>query len=455
MAAPKLETADIRHKVLLAEDQTDIVNIIRFAIESDYNFDIYHAKTGFEAIEIINKNKDLSLILCDHSMDPGNARTVYDFLKDQELDIPFVFTSGETVQNFKGFEEAEEVKGVNKKQLLQKLPEIVQAFFEVDMKVPPKEFTGIGVETLLAFTQLHEDVYIQLSSGRYLKYYSQSDSLDIADINHLRRKGVSKLFLKQESLTWMKREVVENFPDIVEGKTQLGQLQLRNQVYEEKVTVSSPFEYEKEFLQEVEAERDATLRKISMNPRLRALLKRLKLSKDQYYNEHINLLCNISCSIAKNMNWSTSETMQKMIYASYLHDILFADHTHLAEIRDIHQFENEKGNLSDYERKVFLENPNYVTQIAREDSKAPADVEHILLQHRELPDGSGFPRGLKHHQMNAMACLFIIAHDFVDELYMDSNLGLQDYVKKAREKFKGSHFDKITMAILNTGNAGL
>ncbi len=451
MAAPKIEP-QMRHKILLAEDQPDIVNIVRFALESEYNFDIFTAKDGYEAMEIINQHKDLNLIICDHTMEPGNAKTVYDFIKDQNLDIPFVFTSGEQVQNFKGFEEAKEVKGVNKKQLLEKLPDLIQVFFEVDVKVPPKDFTGITVETLLSFKQLHEDVYIQLSSGRYLKYYSQSDSVVLDDVDKLKKKKVERLYLKKQALNWMRRELINHFPEIVSGKTDLGKLQLTRPIMEEKLVVSSPFEYEKEFLDQVENERAATLKKISMNPRLRGLLKRLKIAKEQYYQDHILLLCNIGCAIAKNLDWAKNETMEKIIYAAYLHDILFSDLTHLAEIKDIHHFNEIKHSMSDYEQKTFLENPNYVTQIAREDSKAPPDVETILLQHRELPDGSGFPRGLKHNQMNALACLFIVAHDFVDELYMNPKLLIPEYIKIAKKRFKGSHFEKIILAIGKTGN---
>jgi HD-GYP domain-containing protein (c-di-GMP phosphodiesterase class II) len=456
MGAPKLEAEPVRHKILIAEDQLDIFNIVKFTLESEYSFDILWASDGFKAIEILNANRDIQLVLCDHTMEPGNARTVYEWIKDQNLEIPFVFTSGTDVTNFQGFEEAgDSVKGVKKKNLLGKLPELIQAFFEVDVKIPPKEFTGISVETLLTFERLHEDIYIQLSSGRYLKYYSSEDSVNNQDVNKLRKKEVKKLYLKKQALSWIKRELVDNFPEVVEGKVKLENLLLRKPVTEEKLKVTSPFEYEKEFLDEVEAQRDRTLKKISMNPRLRALLKRLKISKDDYYQDHITLLCNIACAIAKNLDWTKPETMEKIIYAAYIHDVLFADHTHLAEIRDIHYFEKIKSKLSDYEQKMFLENPQYVTQIAKEDPKSPPDVDKILLEHRELPDGSGFPRGLKHHQFSPLSCLFIIAHDFVDELYMNPALTMQEYMVIAKRRFKGASFEKVILAIGKSGNASL
>ncbi|MBL7666264.1 MAG: response regulator [Bacteriovoracaceae bacterium] len=449
-AAKKLELKNT-HLALIADDQVDIVNIMKFFIESEYNFDIIVAQNGMEAIDLLNKFPNVDIIFCDHTMSPGNAQTVYDFLKDQNREIPFIFTSGKQVQNFKGFENAALVKGINKKEMLLELPQVIQSFFEVDVKIPPKEFTGISIETLLSFTQLHEDVYIQLSSGRYLKYFSKKDQVLSDDVKKLKEKKVTKLFLKKESLTWIKRELQESFPAIVAGKAKLEDLKFVKAVQEDRLKVSSPFEYEKEFLDQIQEERDHALRKIAMNPRLRALLKRLKVNKDDYYNGHIELLCSVACAIAKNLEWATQETMAKMIYAAYLHDILFVDHPHLARIPDLAEFNKMKHELTDYEQKIFLENPNYITQVAREDNKAPPDMEYILLQHRELPDGSGFPRGLKHNQMNALACLFMVAHDLVDELYINPNLDLFSYAKKARKKFFGKHFEKIFKGVINSG----
>ena len=41
-------------------------------------------------------------------------------------------------------------------------------------------------------------------------------------------------------------------------------------------------------------------------------------------------------------------------------------------------------------------------------------MDTIVLQHHELPDGSGFPRGLYHHQISPLACVFIVAQDLLD-----------------------------------------
>jgi len=46
------------------------------------------------------------------------------------------------------------------------------------------------------------------------------------------------------------------------------------------------------------------------------------------------------------------------------------------------------------------------------------NVDKIILQHHELSDGSGYPRGLDYKTIHPSAAVFIVIEDFVDSLFM-------------------------------------
>ena len=46
-----------------------------------------------------------------------------------------------------------------------------------------------------------------------------------------------------------------------------------------------------------------------------------------------------------------------------------------------------------------------------------ADVDAIIIQHHERPDKLGFPRGLGALSISPLSCIFILASEFVDEIY--------------------------------------
>lgn len=45
----------------------------------------------------------------------------------------------------------------------------------------------------------------------------------------------------------------------------------------------------------------------------------------------------------------------------------------------------------------------------RRDSFLPTDIDNIILNHHELPDGKGYPRGLSSMQISPISCIFILA----------------------------------------------
>ncbi len=75
------------------------------------------------------------------------------------------------------------------------------------------------------------------------------------------------------------------------------------------------------------------------------------------------------------------------------------------------------------------------------------DVERILLQQKERPDGSEFPSGITFKQLFPLSCLFIISHEFVDYLYDHPDWSFRKFVETVKPHYKGPYFIKILQAI--------
>jgi hypothetical protein len=82
------------------------------------------------------------------------------------------------------------------------------------------------------------------------------------------------------------------------------------------------------------------------------------------------------------------------------------------------------------------------------------------LEHHERPDGTGFPRGLFHHQIAPLSALFIIAHDLLGyflqkgkdtnmEEFIDTRAGLytQGMFKKIFKAIEKDYMDKMSMGV--------
>ena len=81
-------------KILLIDDEKEILDILKLFIKSRYPNEILEAQSGNEAIKIMEKEKDnIVLTLVDWRMKDGNGGVVYKWLKDKGFPFPYIMAS--------------------------------------------------------------------------------------------------------------------------------------------------------------------------------------------------------------------------------------------------------------------------------------------------------------------------------------------------------------------------
>jgi HD-GYP domain-containing protein (c-di-GMP phosphodiesterase class II) len=201
---------------------------------------------------------------------------------------------------------------------------------------------------------------------------------------------------------------------------------------------------DQEYFETVRSNMDDLIRKLEKRPKLTTAMKTLQVDREgNYLKTHVDLLCYVSCSIGRMLGWVTQKTIDKLILAAYLHDIRYFENQKLARIRSLAEFEEKKPSLTEEEQKIFLEGPSYSARMARDEATDSLDVERILIQQKERPDGTGFPEGVDFKQLFPLSCLFMVSHEFVDYVYSTPNWNFRDFTVKARAVYKGPYFIKI------------
>ncbi len=170
-------------------------------------------------------------------------------------------------------------------------------------------------------------------------------------------------------------------------------------------------------------------------------------SENQYLKQHILLLCEVMSGLGEKLGWVSSKTIDKLIYVAFLHDIRFMQFPKLARIQTKKEFEILKPRLTMAEQKAFLEAPKYAAEMARQDSEAYPDAIKMLLQQKELPDGSGHPQGLTSNLLAPLSCLFIFSHFFVDYVIDNPDWTISDFQRTFKPRLKGQYFQKLFQII--------
>ena len=65
--------------------------------------------------------------------------------------------------------------------------------------------------------------------------------------------------------------------------------------------------------------------------------------------------------------------------------------------------------------------------------KIPPDVDRLILEHHEMPNGDGFPRGLSGTQISPLSCAFILSGLLAKYiLHEKENFTIEGFVNKFR-----------------------
>ncbi|MDO9183853.1 MAG: response regulator [Bacteriovorax sp.] len=193
------------------------------------------------------------------------------------------------------------------------------------------------------------------------------------------------------------------------------------------------------------------LDQVRKSPKLKQLFAQLKVDRttDNYVLSHIGILINISTAICINMEWNTDKTLEKFVYASYLHDMALSQRPDLARINTSEALEAKKESLSPSDYKLILEHPNIASNSIAGMREIPQDVDAIIRQHHELPKGTGYPLKIGHQKISPLSVVFIIAHDLTEYILANPKWKIEDYVEKSKSKFQGAHFIKILRSLAN------
>jgi HD-GYP domain-containing protein (c-di-GMP phosphodiesterase class II) len=194
----------------------------------------------------------------------------------------------------------------------------------------------------------------------------------------------------------------------------------------------------------------ATLKKMEKNKKLKNIFEGIRFDQlgSDYLKIHIQLLCEVLCGVGTQVGWVSDKTMDKLIYAAYLHDVYLMEFPQLAKIQSKSELLRRQEEFTAEEQKRYLDAPAYAAELARLDSESYPDVVKMLIQQRELPDGSGFPNGTTGTHLTPLACLFIFSHYLVDYMIDNPNWTLEGFVKTYQRLLKGAYFTKIFQAIM-------
>ena len=402
--------------VLVVDDEIEIVEIIEFLVKAKFPDDteIYLAYSAITAIDILKNNK-IDLCISDHNMFNGNGDEIFKYIMINKLAVKFVLCSSITPCQmpeiypldviYHHIEKPDIVEGVNI--LAEKLKSSLPLNSNAEVLVLKERYIAVRLDFLLLLEKTPTDIYIRISENKYLKCLNTNEIFTIEDNDKYLSKDIAYLYVQVPlNHDYMNKLIfnalnkvmaIKNIPlneKMIISHSQLTQLINFSGMSEELASVT------KENIEQ-------SISIIMENQLLENFWKKLNLM-GEYPSKLYSLHAMLASVIAKKLKWSTKSTMFKLTLAAFLQDITLST-LKVMKIYDYLNFLEIEFSLSSEEIKNFLEHPMKAKLLINSFKSIPPDIDKIILEQHEMPDGSGFPRNLNSNQIGPLSCLFILS----------------------------------------------
>ena len=323
---------------------------------------------------------------------------------------------------------------------------------------PDTAFVRVRTDGVDLKQPLNADIFVRLGKNRYCRRFRKEDGFDLNDLNvSLRSKAISAFYLRKEDAELLLAAQSARVDHVLENPSaepaESREAAEASLLVVQDVVGRMGFTPEAQRLTRKAAE--LALKAVGSSPQLSNVLDRLKRHEGRYITSHSLMLAEVACAIAYRVGMASPQNFLKLAMAAFLHDLTMEDDA-LAKVRSLREIESGgKARFDTSAARIYRLHPVKAAEFASQFNEIPSDVDTILLQHHELPDGSGFPRGLFHHQINPLASLFILAHEllnfFLDQVPSNNRASMiPAFVTQRKPAFvttEESAFRKILMSL--------
>jgi len=438
-------------KILYAEDEEMLRELLVFTLDAEFDCEVLEASSGNQAIALLKENPDIKIVLSDYTMPDGTGGDLYNYIKDNCPEIPFVLISGNSPDTLGEFDNFKDVnpnnayfsKPFDENTLLQTLKEIINGTDEAIADAPPPAYCKVNIRSFYRFNQVSSNIYLRLSEEKYIKVINPQELYDVSQMEKYEHRGCKYLYVESKDYP----EFSEFFVKSTIARFELGKaLSDGERVSLEVDSLKAVTEtihnlgISESVIELTNNISSSVIENFDKESQLAKLLKSMMENKEFRY-QHALLISYIGCAILKKMKLQTESTLQKFTIASLLHDIDFEDEE-LARVHDILGTEHEGIEYNTIER--IKAHPQLAAELVKEMKNLPPDVDTIILSHHELPDGSGYPRGMGALKLSPLSCIFIVTERIVEHIW-DSNFdvsGLPGHLESLKESYMKGNFKK-------------
>ncbi len=281
-------------------------------------------------------------------------------------------------------------------------------------EIEKEELLPMKLRNFYLFDSVPYDVFLELTSTKYIKIISANKRYVHSEINAYAKKNIKYLYLRKNEYLKFLEDGIEKLLTIFDSNQRLGAKKtISNQIrsiliihqYVQTVGVSDSLTKLCDAV--ISSTRDVILE----HKKFKNILQFFPTAHADLAEQAIMTLY-LSESILTALGWASETSRKKLGLASLLYDSMLKNDD-LSKITSLE--DPSLPMFTETEQIEFRDHPLKAAEIARQFSAYP-DADFIVAQHHERPKGDGFPSKLSTNRLTAHSCTFILANNFITKL---------------------------------------
>jgi len=309
---------------------------------------------------------------------------------------------------------------------------------EKTVELDKDECVAVKIKNFYRFEEMDYDVYLEKGDDKFLRIITKGEAFNQALIQRYVRLGTKELYLQKEMRVKFLDKTIDNlfifFTEESDENRVIYQAQVGAAcVVHEYIRTIGICEKVIRLCEKIVAVTNEVYKNLNMI----RVLKDFPLV-DGDISEQSILTSYVCEGLIRGIGWSSDLSRVKLGLASIIHDCALenGELQKLVSIKDpsIIKFTEE-------EIRRYIKHPKIAAEVSKHFTNH-SEIDFVIAQHHELPNGKGFPEGLNAHQIPQLSCVFILANNFVKELVNCSwtAVGIHSIIRTFKERYDTGNF---------------
>ena len=421
-------------RILVVDDEVEIADIICLFIGGQFSASFVSVSNGLEAIDLLSKNPtQFQLVISDFNMPECNGLELFKFIKSKFPYLPFLLVTSDLWIDHPEFHNQLNVGYVCKPfiddTLIQETERLLKA-----CSLPSHhehKYVGISIQTLASIRLITYPMFVRINEDKYVRYFNEGVELTRDEVIKLQKKGILELYVERSHFD----HFIESFRHKVQKDMlfrgfqdkSTSALELSTLVQEIVMGAAKTFGLTPE-MQELAQKNIQLVKKFTENfDELDSILNWATLSQQEYSFIHCILLCYLTTEVSSHIDMTEKYASKILALVSFFHDITL-DNQQIKNERHYIKALSLNSTINKNDLKAVKIHPEASADLIKKWKLCSPELELVIRQHHEKPDGSGFPLQLHGAEINELAACFIVCEDLVQSfLELKDRIAIEKY----------------------------